>query len=81
MVRASRRDGASSKENSLNSNAAREAPTYGGAVQSNRFYQEYGPQTSAAPEKQRNTGASRTLPGSEIKNFATLEKQLEKGGF
>jgi hypothetical protein len=40
LVRASRRDGASSKENSLNSNAAREAPTYGGAVQSNRFYQE-----------------------------------------
>jgi hypothetical protein len=35
LVRASRRDGASSKENSLNSNAAREAPTYGGAVQSN----------------------------------------------
>ena len=34
LVRASRRDGASSKENSLNSNAAREAPPYGGAVQS-----------------------------------------------
>ena len=43
MVRASRRDGASSKENSLNSNAAREAPTYGGAVQSNRFYRDYEP--------------------------------------
>src|SRR5271168_1176885 len=33
-----RRDGASSKENSLNSNAAREAPPYGGAVQSNVLY-------------------------------------------
>jgi hypothetical protein len=32
------RDGAGSKENSLNSNAAREASPYGGAVQSNRFY-------------------------------------------
>jgi hypothetical protein len=40
LVRASRRDGASSKENSLNSNAAREAPTYGGAVQSNEFYKD-----------------------------------------
>ncbi len=39
MVRASRRDGASSKENSLNSNAAREAPTYGGAVQSNGIFE------------------------------------------
>jgi hypothetical protein len=38
LVRASRRDGASSKENSLNSNAAREAPPYGGAVQFNRHY-------------------------------------------
>jgi hypothetical protein len=38
LVRASRRDGASSKENSLNSNAAREAPTYGRAVQSNVLY-------------------------------------------
>lgn len=43
MVRASRRDGASSKENSLNSNAAREAPPYGGAVQFNRFYRDYEP--------------------------------------
>jgi hypothetical protein len=38
LVRASRRDGARSKENSLNSNAAREAQTYGGAVQSNAGY-------------------------------------------
>ena len=38
LVRASRRDGASSKENNLNSNAAREAPPYGGAVQSRAWH-------------------------------------------